>query len=100
MTGPLEPIRYPAKPWPWDWEQLGAADSCMHRWETVTVETRPGHTEDCDRCTYCHTPRCARYDSHRTRCVERRHHATVHIFPSGRFEPVGGQLSVEKEATP
>lgn len=91
-------IPYPERAWPVTWEQNPVIDTCMHSWETVERETRPGHWESLDRCRHCVAPRCDRLDDIGTRCVERRHHRTVHIFPSGLFEPVGGYLQPEGDA--
>lgn len=90
-------IRYPERAFPLGWEQAPAVDACLHEWESVYVEWRPGDFDELDRCSTCHTPRCDRWDRSttdpaRTRCVERRHHRTVHIYESGEFEPVGGYL--------
>lgn len=82
------------RPWPFDWEQRPEADDCMHTWETVSVESRPGHVVIVGRCAACHTPRCDRLEDG-GQCLDRRHHRTVHIFPSGYFEPVGGLLREE-----
>jgi hypothetical protein len=82
-------------PWPFDWEQRPEADACPHQWEThVTPNGSGGKPETVVRCQFCHTPRCG-HSNDPDPCMERRHHTTVHIYPSGRFEPVGGYLRPE-----
>lgn len=94
-------IPYPEHPFPHGWERSSAAEECYHQWETVRVQTMPPNPNVPDRietvirCEICHTPRCDRLDQDRTQCVERRHHSTVHIYPSGRFDPIGGYLRAE-----
>lgn len=92
-----EHIPYPGRAWPITWEQDPRRDTCAHQWETVTIESRPGHVEELDRCSICHTPRCDRFDDYQTRCLERRHHDSLHIFESGTFEPLGGYLPREDD---
>jgi hypothetical protein len=83
------------EPWPFDWEQRPEADSCMHQWEHhVTPNGSGGKPEMVVRCVKCHTPRCG-HSNDPDPCMERRHHDSVHIYPSGRFEPVGGYLREE-----
>lgn len=89
-------IRLPERPFPTFWEQDPAADACPHDWETVTAEQRPGAFVNVDRCRECHTPRCDAAPRGEGQCLERRHHVTVHVYPSGRFEPVGGYLRPEE----
>lgn len=88
-------VRLPDRPFPDFWEQDPRADTCPHQWETVHAEWYPMRLVDVDRCKECHTPRC---DTMRDggQCVERRHHRTVHIWPNGEFEPVGGYLRAEQ----
>jgi hypothetical protein len=88
-------IRLPERPFPSGWEQWPHLDDDAHTWETVYAEDYPGKFIELDRCVKCHIPRCERTDDDGTRCTERRHHLTVHIFESGRFEPVGGYLCDE-----
>ena len=87
--GPTLPVG--ERPWPSRWERT--ADECPHqRWERVVVRHH-GRTADepVVRCVFCHVPRCGHSDE-ADPCMERRHHRTVHVYLSGRFEPVGGML--------
>lgn len=90
-------IRLPDRPFPTFWEQDPRADTCPHQWEDIYAESSPGDFVEVGRCCHCHTPRCDANGIRRgDQCVERRHHATVHIFPSGMFDPVGGYLRDEE----
>lgn len=90
----MKTISLPERPFPIMWEQSPNADGCTHVWETVSAEQYPGHFVTVDRCETCHTPRCDSTNE-ATQCLERRHHSTLHIYPNGYFEPVGGYLRPE-----
>lgn len=89
-------IRLPERPFPNGWEQSSTVDTCPHQWESVYAEDYPGRFVEVDRCISCRTPRCDRKQDG-GQCIERRHHDGLHIFPSGRFDPVGGCLPDEEE---
>ena len=84
--------RYPGAPWPLFWEQDPRIDDGhAHEWEMVVVEPYRGGREAVTRCASCHCPRCGHtFDD--DPCLERRHHRGLHIYESGRYEPVGGYL--------
>lgn len=90
-------VRLPKRPFPTFWEQDPRADACPHQWESVRAESRPGHYVTVGRCAVCHTPRCDTMNDG-GQCLERRHHRSVHIWPNGEFEPVGGYLRDEERA--
>lgn len=74
------------------WEQQPGIDSCAHEWETVQYRTRPdAPTGTVQRCARCGVPRCSSWNDSGN-CVDRRHHDSVHIYPDGEFEPLGGVL--------
>lgn len=78
------------RPWPLQWEQDPAADSCLHEWETVLLPPAHGlRFEEAVRCTHCHTPRCG-HSGDDDPCMRRRHHRGDHVTLSGTVWPVGG----------
>lgn len=82
-------------PWPVGWEQRDN-DTCLHQWERVVITTRRHDPEPVVRCRECHVPRCGSSTDHDP-CMERRHHRTVHLRLSGKFDPVGGYLTDEAQ---
>lgn len=101
MSGYIEgPMLVPTeRPWPLQWESDPAIDSCAHQWELVHLLADGKHrrfAEDVVRCVVCHAPRCG-YVQDDDPCMERRHHHGVHIYLSGRFEPLGGYLRPEAD---
>lgn len=87
-------IPYPGRAWG-NWEQDPRIDDGhAHDWEMVVVETYPGHSEPVTRCKHCHAPRCG-FTFATDPCTQRRHHRDMHIYESGRFEPLGGILPPE-----
>jgi hypothetical protein len=85
----------PTAPWPIQWERDHRIDDGHeHEWETVLVgPPRHNRYEMVDRCRHCQAPRCDRHNGPHDRCLERRHHGSLHIFPSGEVTPVGGYIS-------
>lgn len=82
----------PQSAWPIRWESDPRIDDGhAHQWEMVVVQPYPGHREAVTRCSVCSAPRCG-YTFDEDPCMERRHHREVHIYESGRFEPLGGIL--------
>jgi hypothetical protein len=78
-------------PWAIRWESFVVA-SCAHEWERVTLPEWHGRPADVVvRCATCHVPRCG-HSNDPDPCMERRHHDSLHIYLSGRFEPLGGLL--------
>lgn len=94
--GPMIPAG--AKPWPILWEQDPRIDDGhAHEWERCLLVgdgQRRWRTEWVVRCVTCHAPRCGHSDDPDP-CMERRHHDSLHIYLSGRFEPLGGLLLAE-----
>lgn len=85
-------------PWPLDWERRPEKDECAHDWEIhVTPNGAYGKPESVVRCKKCHTPCCAHVSDvlNGDPCILRRHHDTLHIYESGRFEPLGGLLPLD-----
>lgn len=82
-------LSYPARPWPFHWERDPRTDDGHgHQWEDVIVETAPGWEEMVIRCATCLCPRCGdAFDD--DPCTERRHHRGLHMYESGRFQPIG-----------
>ena len=82
-------------PWPLRWESDPRIDDGhAHDWESVLLEGDGQHrryTEEVVRCRHCHAPRCGESQDEDP-CMERRHHRSLHIYLSGRFEPLGGYL--------
>ena len=78
-------------PWPLRWES-SVDESCAHEWEIVTMpEWRGRRAANVIRCATCHAPRCG-HSTDDDPCMERRHHDGLHIYLSGRYEPLGGIL--------
>ncbi len=78
-------------PWPIQWES-SVDESCAHEWQIVTTSDWRGRpAESVVRCAVCHVPRCG-HSTDADPCMERRHHNSLHIYLSGRFEPLGGLL--------
>jgi hypothetical protein len=75
------------------WEQQPGLDECPHAWRSVAYRRHDDSVGFVDRCLFCRAPRCQRDG-----CVDRRHHATVHIFVDGSFEAVGGVLTPEESS--
>lgn len=85
----------PRQAWPNGWEQDPRIDDGhAHDWHMVIVEPWPGRREAVTCCRVCYAPRCGHtFDD--DPCMERRHHDGLHIYESGRYEPVGGYLPGE-----
>ena len=99
-------------PWPlgWEWEWGWNADEPDKRRRAVRIDDgHPHEWERCllladgprryrdehvVRCAVCHVPRCG-HSGDEDPCMERRHHKGLHIYLSGRFEPLGGILACE-----
>lgn len=91
MSATVGPNLAPGEsPFPHRWERDEAVLACPHNeWETVLVQPRPKHIEECVRCVQCHAPRCG-HTRDEDPCLMVRHHVTHHTYESGRIEPVGG----------
>jgi hypothetical protein len=75
-----------------NWEQNPRTDDGhAHDWHMVVIAPRPGRTEAMTVCRVCTAPRCG-HTFDEDPCLERRHHSGLHIYESGRFEPLGGIL--------
>jgi hypothetical protein len=95
MTGYVEgpTLHHNERPWPILWEQ-NTDETCAHEWERcLLLADGPARwrAEFVIRCSLCHVPRCGNVDD-ADPCMERRHHDSLHIYPSGAFEPLGGLL--------
>lgn len=77
----------------WEWHPQ-TDDGHGHEWHVVKIEPWPGRIEDMTVCRVCTAPRCG-FTSDIDPCIERRHHRDMHIYASGRFEPLGGILPPE-----
>lgn len=81
-------------PWPLQWES-SVDEMCAHEWEIVSLPEWHGRrAENVVRCAACHVPRCGESTCDDP-CMERRHHHGLHIYLSGRWEPLGGILAEE-----
>lgn len=74
-----------------DWERVYYRREGGGGWMGPKVELEP---EPVIRCAVCHCPRCGESRC-ADPCMERRHHDSLHIYLSGRFEPLGGYLRDE-----
>ena len=85
-------LAHDEKPWPIMWEQ-NVDESCAHEWERCLLLAGPGRAHEARviRCALCHVPRCG-HSEDSDPCMERRHHDSLHIYLSGRFESLGGLL--------
>ena len=94
MSGYVEgpTLRDDEDPWPLRWES-SVNESCAHVWERVTLLAGPRRwqAEQVIRCRLCRVPRCG-HSNDADPCMERRHHDGLHIYLSGRYEPLGGIL--------
>lgn len=83
-------------PWPTGWEQDPRIDDGhAHDWETCLLAAdgrKRTRVEEVVRCSVCHAPRCG-HSIDPDPCMERRHHRGLHVYLSGRYEPIGGYLS-------
>lgn len=82
------------RPWPIMWESQSGIDDCAHEWERCLLladGVRRARAEFVVRCPICMVPRCGHVEDDDP-CMERRHHDSLHIYLSGRFEPLGGLL--------
>jgi hypothetical protein len=80
-------------PFPLGWEQQPGIDECAHVWAKLIVRPYPGsRLIAVERCSRCLVPRCSTRNAFRSPCRDRRHHAGVHVFEDGSFEPLGGVL--------
>ena len=102
-------LRHDEDPWPlgwewqWGWDQtepdkrrpaVRIDDGHAHEWERCRLLAdgqRRLREEFVVRCASCHVPRCG-HSNDDDPCMERRHHDSLHIYLSGRFEPLGGLL--------
>ncbi len=88
-------LHHDEPPWPILWEQDPRIDDGhAHQWERCLLLSdgpKRWRTEEVVRCAVCHAPRCGHSDD-ADPCMERRHHTSLHIYLSGRFEPLGGLL--------
>lgn len=88
VTGPVFDI---------GWEWKAGIDVCAHDWQPIQYRAYPGGpVGTVEKCTRCGVPRCiSRNDS--GSCVDRRHHDSVHVYPDGEFQPLGGYLPADVE---
>lgn len=77
------------------WADKPGIDECAHVWRSVPYRLTDALVDFVERCERCGCPRCPRDG-----CVDRRHHAGVHVFEDGHFEPLGGVLAPEPVARP
>jgi hypothetical protein len=77
------------------WEQKPGIDECLHEWLPVRYRPYPGAKADTvQKCERCGVPRCGRSNGSGY-CIDRRHHDSVHIYPDGEFEPLGGVVPAD-----
>lgn len=93
------PLVFDGSPFAPGWEQSPALDNHPHLWERclrvwLDDEGNVLRWEPVVRCRVCRCPRCGS-SVDPDPCMERRHHAGLHITLGGRFEPVGGYLPPE-----
>lgn len=77
------------------WEQKPGIDGCAHEWRPVRFQAYPGAKVDTvQKCAHCGVPRCPSIND-AGYCTDRRHHDSLHIYPDGEFQPLGGILPVD-----
>lgn len=93
-------MNYPRRACPIQWESDPRIDDGhAHDWHMVVTEPYPGHREAMTVCRVCRAPRCGHtFDD--DPCIERRHHDGLHIYESGRYEPLGGLLPADVSQPP
>lgn len=82
-------VRLPDRAFPLTWQTATKVALCAHEWLSIYVEDTPGEFIEVDRCVHCHAPRCSTRSKNGD-CELIRHHTTVHMFPDGTYEPLGG----------
>jgi hypothetical protein len=93
-------LHHDEPPWPTGIDREPHVDVCAHEWERCTLlADGPQRSivhdgEHVIRCRKCHVPRCGHSEANDP-CMERRHHRSLHIYLSGRFEPLSGILPRE-----